>query len=163
MGHGGGLNSLVLSSEAGAEADSSTYCGFLAAATDKLLRPWSSHVFWTSFCPECCLGWEITLIYTVADAQSLYYRHGYKLVWGSEKRLYKNLSACLFHGYTQCTGSDIQVVFGTKAMNSSSRDDYILWPNEETITRCCIAACDWLINQTVFRPQDWKCNTSLYL
>lgn len=38
MGNGGGLSSLVLSSESGAEADSTTCCGFLAASPDKLLR-----------------------------------------------------------------------------------------------------------------------------
>lgn len=58
-GNSGGLNSLVMSSEAGAEADSSTCCGFLAAPTDKLLRGYSSQALWTSLGPMFSLRWEI--------------------------------------------------------------------------------------------------------
>lgn len=64
MGSSGGLNSLVMSSE----ADSSTCCGYLAASTDKLLRGWSSQVLWTSLGPKCSLRWEnYSLICTATD------------------------------------------------------------------------------------------------
>lgn len=64
IGNSGGLNSLVMSREAGAEADSSTCCGFLAASTDKLLRGYSSQALWTSLGHKFSLRWENTLICT---------------------------------------------------------------------------------------------------